>query len=64
MGAFGGICLLFGLFFLYKAFTAQNLFGGGFRKRLNVFGENAGKIDCGLLAAVMLFAAFEFFWNM
>ena len=61
MGAFGGICLLGGLFFLYKTFTAQNFFSG---RGVHLFGEDASKLDCGCLAAILLFAAFEFLWNM
>lgn len=62
MGAFGAIFLLGGLFFLYKTFTAPNLIGRG--RRIRLFGEDAGKIDCGLFAAGMLFGAFELFWHM
>ena len=62
MGALGGIFLLLGIFFTYKAFTAPNTFGHS--KRLRLFGDSAGKIDCGLTAATMFFGAFEFFWNM
>ncbi|MCX4356746.1 MAG: hypothetical protein OSJ43_11095 [Oscillospiraceae bacterium] len=62
MGALGGIFLCCGLFFLYKTFTAPNIWGHS--KRLQLFGESAGKIDCGMAAAVMFFGAFLFLFNM
>lgn len=54
MGAFGGLLLLMGAFFVYKAFTAEKSIGG--RRSL-------GKIDAGIYAALFIGMAFWIFWN-
>lgn len=62
MNALGILFLVCGLFFTFKAFTAPNLYSGG-RRRLTTFGEDAGKIDCGIVAALMFIGAFSFLYN-
>lgn len=62
MDALGGILLCCGLYFLYKTFSAPNTWGHS--KRLRLFGEGAGKIDCGIVAALMFIGAFSFLFNM
>lgn len=61
MQAIGGILLLLGLFCLYKMFTARDFVGRG--RRFKVFGEDACKFDCGLLAALFLFFAIRFIFE-
>lgn len=58
----GGLCLLLGFFFVYKAITAPNILGrDDNNKPLQLYGEGAGKVDCGVMAIIMLFGAYCFF---
>lgn len=60
MGALGVLFLLLGFFFAYKTFTAPNILGRG-DKPLQLYGEGAGKVDCGVMAIIMFYGAYLFF---
>lgn len=46
--------LVFGIYFVFKAITAKNWKGvSNHRRRLNAFGEDAGRLDCIILPALM-----------
>lgn len=61
--ALGVLCLLLGFFFVYKTFTAPNILGRDIKnnnKPLQLYGEGAGKVDCGTVAIMMFFGAYVF----
>lgn len=59
----GVLCLLLGFFFVYKTITAPNILGkdDDNDKPFQLYGEGAGKVDCGVMAIIMLFGAYCFF---
>lgn len=62
MRAFGVLTLLIGIYFVYKAFTASNTVSGG--RWIHFWGKDAGKIDCAIVAIILLVYSFVIFWRM
>lgn len=58
----GVLFLLLGFFFVYKTFKAPNILGkdDDNDKPLQLYGEGAGKVDCGVVAIIMFFGAYCF----
>lgn len=62
MRALGVVTLLIGIYFVYKAFTVPNKLSGG--RWIHFWGEDAGKIDCAIVAIILLTCSFVIFWRM
>lgn len=62
MRALGVVTFLIGLYFVYKTFTVPNLLGG--HRWIHFWGKDAGKIDCAIVAIILLTYSFVIFWRM
>lgn len=62
MRTLGVVTLLIGLYFVYKTFTVPNSRSGG--KWIHFWGEDAGKLDCAIVAIILRTASFVVFWRM